>query len=184
MDIFNLTDKPKLNGTKLVYWRCADCLRTFTVESSVHPEVCSCGGKPERMGAVYGEKHYGHTEIHCACDERCTHATGPNCSCSCGGINHGTGAVVEITVFDGKVRVTTPNAAKEQERADEWRVALERAEKHIDATYCEPIAKIRTGVWIDHETWSRTRAATSTLAKAKGMRQHAARMKALEQLYK
>lgn len=32
----------------------------------------------------------------CVCDGRCTNARGPNCECSCGGVNHGSQRTVKV----------------------------------------------------------------------------------------
>ena len=47
--------------------------------------VCSCGNQYPMIDRIKGR-----TTEH-VCDSRCTHAKGPNCDCSCGGKNHGSG---------------------------------------------------------------------------------------------
>lgn len=47
---------------------------------------CKCSGRHITMEAIVA------TTTKTPCDERCTHATGHNCNCSCGGKNHGTQA--------------------------------------------------------------------------------------------
>lgn len=37
----------------------------------------------------YFVKHQGPVETNHPCDIRCTSAKGPECNCSCGGLNHG-----------------------------------------------------------------------------------------------
>ncbi len=58
------------------------------------------------MGCVMDTQWIARLEHRCACDARCTGATGPNCECSCGGKNHGTGRVVEIAVPVARVPQT------------------------------------------------------------------------------
>lgn len=51
-----------------------------------------------RKVIVYGKRLDGEYRYETACNEACTSAVGPQCSCACGGVNHGTGAVVAIWV--------------------------------------------------------------------------------------
>jgi hypothetical protein len=46
--------------------------------------TCSCG-----KGRPILKPVYGRTVAAVKCDGRCTHATGHDCECSCGGKNHG-----------------------------------------------------------------------------------------------
>ena len=54
------------------------------------------------MGEVKGPR-LTQPEDRCPCDRRCTNATGPNCECSCGGVNHGSGRLVSVDVDCGPV---------------------------------------------------------------------------------
>lgn len=56
------------------------------------------------MGRIH-QTRLVKTEERCPCDARCTNAEGPNCDCQCGGVNHGTQALVTITVDAGPVPV-------------------------------------------------------------------------------
>lgn len=172
---------PKLN-TDRHYFKCRDCLRTFVTEGRADAEICHCGGKVVYMGKVFAENKYGHTEEKCACDERCTHARGPSCSCSCGAVNHGTGAVVQIDVIDGKVRVTTPCLPKEIAIATEWRNALENAISAMEKVYSDDMAKMRLGIHIPHHRWIGVRDTREMLSKAKMAKTHKGRMEILSKL--
>jgi hypothetical protein len=57
------------------------------------------------MGRVRPDNTYVRVEERCACDHRCTNATGPNCDFQCGGVNHGTHRIVQVVVESGKVSV-------------------------------------------------------------------------------
>lgn len=82
-------------GNTLVAFRCRACLGVFFSDRN---EVCPCHGDNDHrtcevMGRVVDARTYAK-EV-CACDARCTHASGPHCECHCGGVNHGTGRTVE-----------------------------------------------------------------------------------------
>jgi hypothetical protein len=78
--------------------RCRLCLSIGAVDAISLPKgtlVCSgCDGPIEIMGRVDGCT--SHLETRCKCDARCTNAKGPNCDCSCGGKNHGSGMLVSF----------------------------------------------------------------------------------------
>ena len=89
-------------------YRCHDCLAVSAVNGSPidRSARCDCGGIPESLGYVretYGSARMARDAVRCACDHRCTGATGPSCDCVCRGENHGTGAVVEVVVDAGGV---------------------------------------------------------------------------------
>lgn len=46
--------------------------------------TCQCCGR-----YMVGKRISGTVNVGVPCDRRCTGATGHNCECSCGGINHG-----------------------------------------------------------------------------------------------
>lgn len=81
------------------FFRCFDCLSVFATENNYDTESqfpkCPCGGKTLYMGPVTKTPIYNLSEMP-ACDGRCTEAKGNSCNCVCGGLNHGTGKVIEI----------------------------------------------------------------------------------------
>lgn len=93
--------------------RCKDCLTVAAIDAVWHTtwqayeglqkHVCGiCNGKIEAMGKVQQER-LANTENRWPCDNRCTSAIGPNCDCSCGGKNHGSNMIVEVTVDAGGI---------------------------------------------------------------------------------
>lgn len=71
---------------------CRACGR-FTVKLAKRPGKCSKCGMTWRMEAnrptlQIAELDARVSENH-KCDDRCTHAKGYICNCSCGGFNHG-----------------------------------------------------------------------------------------------
>lgn len=98
------------------YYRCTDCLSVAATEQKlptetkhyterVTAECGACGGSIEYMGPVVRDRLVTDVKYLCPCDERCTGARGPNCDCSCGGANHGTGAMAEVVVTSGVPRL-------------------------------------------------------------------------------
>lgn len=102
----------------LIYYKCLDCLSTFTSEEH-QIDRCSCNGNITKMGEVKGT-HFGHEATTSVCDARCTDACGPLCDCPCGGLNHGTGKMVTTWVIDGKVTIKEVDS-EALARAAEWR---------------------------------------------------------------
>lgn len=168
--------------------RCTDCLAVAFVEvpvlirppgdaaaiyrAAVHAatpppraDCAACDGMRtvETMGEVRGV-HVGHNETRCACDGRCTHAKGPDCECSCGGANHGTGATVTLFVVDGKApRAMMPSTAAATATAVEWRAIVRAAEDAL-TTVPQWASGIRYRL-------------KGQLREAAAMRQHKARVK-------
>jgi hypothetical protein len=79
-------------------YRCEDCLTVCFADGDQLPSAkCgACDGRMEHMGRVERGRLKEDTYA-CPCDARCTSARGPNCDCLCGGKNHGSNAVVEVT---------------------------------------------------------------------------------------
>jgi hypothetical protein len=92
----------------LYYHKCNDCLTPFS-SGERRVDVCDCEGSVTFMGMVQGDK-YVLAVNKPACDGRCTHAHGPHCDCQCGGVNHGTGRVVQTVIKEGKVHVVKPDS--------------------------------------------------------------------------
>jgi hypothetical protein len=132
---------------------------------------CSCGGRMENMGRVQGDRLL-REDMRCACDSRCTNASGPNCDCVCQGANHGTNRMVCVKVDNGAVPVVQAGSV---ERAAEFREALKAAQARVDAL---PFAAdMAAGRWVsDRAAWDRVNAARHQLRKARSYKTHAKRM--------
>lgn len=111
------------------YYRCLECLDVFAVEHHHYSDLhCACGGRCEYMGRVQQDVLV-RVEERTACDDRCTHARGPNCDCKCGGRNHGTGKTVTIIKVVGK-----PTKAENRPNLEElqnWKNNLDSLDKMI-----------------------------------------------------
>lgn len=125
------------------YVRCVDCLAVSMITEPLdYDSRCGvCGGQIESMGKVKGERLVEHG-VACSCDERCASATGPHCSCRCGGQFHGLNMFVPVTRDRGPVPVITPqqDAAKLLQRAAEYRAMVDtlsaaRPERWTDGTF-------------------------------------------------
>lgn len=93
-----LTPHPLANGKVRLIARCKakDCkfCKAFDEDPNTGPFLRivnneKCPDHPRRMLDVH--QVHGTLNESTKCDPRCTSAIGPNCSCSCGGANHGCG---------------------------------------------------------------------------------------------
>lgn len=175
------------------FWRCADCLAVAAVEQDMQTVVmwqgqplyktnnfvCECGGRMQLMGRVGRDRKTLTAEINrCPCDSRCTHATGPNCECSCGGANHGTGRIVTIRVNAGGLpEASSPDKAV----AEEFRAAVKAAQERI--LQLPFIEDFTAGRWIsDRGAWERITNERRKLNTARKYVTHKRRMKALAEV--
>lgn len=111
------------------FYRCRGCLDVCTSAEElplayrVTVAVCgTCGEHLEYLGRAERERLV-KDGVRCACDDRCTSARGPLCSCSCGGRNHGAGmlAVVRYSVDLGAVPVLVmPSPARAARLLADW----------------------------------------------------------------
>lgn len=154
----------------LYYHKCSDCLTAFTsTEKKI--DYCDCNGDVTLMGQVHGCS-YGVTVDKPACDGRCTHASGPECDCACGGANHGTGKVVQTTVILGKVKAVGLTEA-DIERANVYRKLRDYAQSIYDSRW-------GSNEYIpDRNDWRLKINAKNALDKIKKMRIYDQRTKAL-----
>src|SRR5688572_14840449 len=134
--------------------RCRLCLSIAAIDAISLPKgeiQCSaCTGPIEIMGRVKDTRLVMDAKV-CACDGRCTHAKGPNCDCSCGGKNHGTGALVSITVDMGAVpRINIKPTEKALAVAKEFREAMIPLNRQI-----RELAEQRAKTGLSRPNWDR-----------------------------
>ena len=150
-------ESKKLNEIPRMYFRCHDRLTTLCTTdqpaSQKHFMTCGiCGGHMEWMGDVKGNQYTHHHE-ECVCNEKCQNATGPKCTCSCGGENHGKSFLYKV-VIDGRGRVIesqTEDRAKRLKIAEDYRSAVKSAINRIHAL--PRYSEYAVGAWIDRESW-------------------------------
>lgn len=75
--------------------------RVFALPSGYHCARCPEGHYPFKMKMVKGTYSAKHQ-----CDSRCLNAKGHDCTCSCGGMNHGRGhAITVMAEHEVKARI-------------------------------------------------------------------------------
>lgn len=163
----------------LHFYRCQKCLEVMTHKERILRGECGiCGGKIEYMGQVVKDKLI-KTEERCACDDRCTCATGPTCECKCGGENHGSGKTVEVVIGINNVPVLKPkNTEQALKRATEIDSLKSCAVEKLKAVYGQYYDAFITRQWIDNRaTWSNLQYHVETINKIYRMKVHSLRVK-------
>jgi hypothetical protein len=79
-------------GNNGVFGRCKDSHKFFPLKA---------------VSGTYSDKH--------KCDSRCLNAKGNDCTCSCGGMNHGRGYAVEIMAAPARPQSNEDQASEKQE---------------------------------------------------------------------
>lgn len=177
-----IPEPPKAKAPARYCYRCEDCLFVSFTEEPVKEsaESAGCGGKIEAMGRVV-RKRLTVTETLCACDGRCTSATGPSCDCSCGGANHGSGAVVRVIRDAGAVpSLTARDSDAQYAAAAAYRAAIKAAQTRMEIEYGSLLEDYKQGKRIaSYETWSDIKRDYETIRKARALRSRGGRIKAL-----
>lgn len=145
------------------FYRCADCLSVFTTAEPIPAGRDERGTQRlGRCGASGGWIEYmGRTErsrlvtesLRCPCDARCTHARGPSCDCKCGGLNHGSGLWVRVTIDQGGIPVAhvAPDALS---KAAQYRALTDRVRAALDRRYGALIARKCAGDYLSGAEFS------------------------------
>lgn len=159
--------KTELTSADLLYIRCKDCLSTYTVNRHEVEQVipcpffCSCGGDIKVLGRVVDEAaerekkaaeaakegKFVQVKERAICDGKCTHATGPLCSCTCCSKYHGTGLVVQVVIKEGKIVIKNVDE-KAVAQAKEWRETKAKLDAMLAAKYPTIVA---------YEAWKKSR---------------------------
>jgi hypothetical protein len=158
--------------------RCTTCLAVSAVEE--HPNLSDwrcgiCGGSFENMGRVEKDRLI-HEHLAAICDDRCTSARGPLCSCKCGGKHHGSNLMVRVVRDAGKVPTVTPSSGRDQCRlnAEEYHRMRAAALALLD-----PLLASRRRGYLPAAEYDRMRTLQGALRKAHEARTHRARLTAL-----
>lgn len=144
--------------------RCATCLSVGFTELAFDSKwSCGiCGGRVELMGKVVKAKL--EKELYrAACDARCTHARGPKCDCKCHCKNHGSGKTVKVVIVEDLPTIEFLSDEEALQRASEFRTEFALKTEKMSLTE-DFYLKLRMSKFLD---------------KAANSRQHAARMRAL-----
>lgn len=160
------------NSVNRHFYKCPLCLCVAAVDAP-HQQAITCGhcSEPmEYMGRVYQDRLV-KDKTRCACDERCTSARGPKCDCHCGGMNHGTNAVVHVRIECGKVVAEVKPTAKQVTEAREYIATRDEAR--------EAYRNLNAQGYLPYEQFIKKLRLERELAAAKKSRTHAARMRHL-----
>ena len=162
----------------LFYYRCEHCLTPVTVPGKTPPAGCDCGGASfEYLGRVSGPRYVTESEL-CACDDRCTFASGPNCSCQCRGRNHGAGmlAYEKKTQDGGAVVFFARVDEKARAGADYYREGLADWESRAwFGIYLDAHKKSARGEWIASALYEKVHELCFLYRKFKKAKTHKAR---------
>lgn len=160
------------------FLRCETCLAVSAVDE--HPNIgewqCGiCGGSFENMGRVEKDRLI-HEHLAAICDDRCTSARGPLCSCKCGGKHHGSNRVVQVVMDAGPAPTVTPTTGRQQAKlnADEYKTLRAAALALLD-----PLLASKRRGYLPAAEYDRLHRLQAALRKAHEARTHAARVKAL-----
>lgn len=164
------------------FYKCEDCFAVVTVEFKHMKAVCGfCSGRMELMGQVKQDTLI-KTEERCACDARCTGASGPVCNCHCGGENHGTGKLITVTTHVNGIPVFNP---REGDKEEHLRIAMEikslvaEYKKLFTTKYPTIIEKKKAGRWLDGNEYLAYKDFITVLERVKNYRTYASRLKLL-----
>jgi len=157
------------------FWKCPLCLTVAATEgSNVGSLSCGyCKVAMSYMGRV-SQNRLVRTEERCKCDARCTFATGPNCDCQCGGVNHGSKVLVEVTIDCGAV----PTANVKPTAQALWDL---KEYQTLRATLQNELTTLNLHPSLNYNRCQRI---TGALWKAATMTSHAGRMKHLRSVAK
>lgn len=176
------------------FYRCLSCLEVFAVDG---PELkpifvagnryergrCDCGGLIDHMGRVAANQTDLVVDKElCPCDDRCTNAKGPECNCKCHGANHGSKAVIKVTVVVGEVPKIVPKRPLAERLAivEEARKAYIAAFERIDAKTNGAASKAKKGEYVASRTvWWEQKVLRDNLRKAAMLKTHKGRMAAM-----
>lgn len=174
------------------YFKCWDCLEPFAINSVDHKFSATtknsgvrcpfCGGNTYYMGMVQGVRLVTK-ETRCACDDRCTNAVGHVCDCQCGGENHGTHRVVEVTVDRGGIPQPMHLFREEcVDRAVDFLMGINKATAHFESKHAPVLAEVRANRWVkDYKAWRSMFDEQKALNNILGAKTHKNRMKKIHE---
>ena len=172
------------------YYRCADCLRIAVLEEdrakwyNRTDMACGCGGRLEFMGTVKAGK-LTKTSYETPCDDRCTGALGPYCSCHCGGANHGSQLILKVERITGSVP-ELELGGDSKERGLAYRELWDKALAEWKSRHGALVDRKNDGVWLSREEFSTYLDAMRDrrlLTKIGEMRVYSTRQKKLAKFY-
>ncbi len=149
---------PPKSVVRLHFYRCADCLSICTSADELRyrdrngymiagGKCGACDGSLEYLGRTERDRLVKEHEA-CPCDDRCTSARGPHCSCRCGGENHGSNMTVTVRTDEGGIPVAMVDPAA-RVKSEEYRAAKQAFWEAWNCRYRAITDKKNRGEWID-----------------------------------
>jgi hypothetical protein len=143
---------------RLHFYRCTDCLSICTSAEQLSyrnrngymvagGKCGACDGTLEYLGRTERDRLVKEHEA-CPCDDRCTSARGPHCSCRCGGEHHGSNMTVTVRTDEGGIPVAMIDPGAHV-KADEYRAAKRAFWDAWNYRYRAITDKKNRGEWID-----------------------------------
>ncbi len=143
---------------RLHSYRCTDCLSICTSAEQLsyrdrHGYIIAggkcgaCDGSLEYLGRTERDRLIKEHEA-CPCDDRCTSARGPNCSCRCGGENHGSNMTVTVRTDERGIPVAMIDPAACL-KTEEYRAAKQGFWDAWNPRYRAITDKKNRGEWIE-----------------------------------
>jgi hypothetical protein len=183
---------PPKPPVRLHFYRCADCLSICTSADALQyrhargylvpgGKCGACDGPLEYLGRTERDRLIKEHEA-CPCDDRCTSARGPNCSCKCGGQNHGSNMTVTVRTDEGGIPVAMIDPAARL-KANEYRAAKKEFWDVWNPRYRAITDKKQRGEWIEaFSVYVDGQCLARAFHKACDLRTHAGRNRKLNAL--
>lgn len=177
-------------STTRSFYRCPSCLSVVAVDQPSirtgeyqRPECSICNRSLDWMGFVQAER-LGYNVQRPPCDARCTNATGPNCECTCKGVNHGSGKLVTVWRDTGGVpKITPPDTEAAARRRDEYLEAKRQVDERLRTAFgSEVLSDFKAGNRLPYTQWNQLHQIQQQYAGARALRTHTGRLKALAKI--
>lgn len=147
------------------FYRCPKCLFKFTadVDGMRPPTVGDCPVCAWKYIKFLGATR-GVLSVGVPCNDKCVFAEGPDCSCSCGGKNHGSKLLIPVVShvvdFKGKLPSLERAAAVWADFERREKAARELAGGEVRRRYLEAVTRI-----YGSQSWPHRNASFATLCK-------------------
>jgi len=190
---FWATRKKQSNQVERYFYRCPHCLIVAALDFQPTPyaecDTCRDGERVshmEFMGRVEQDKSVREYDRP-ICDDRCTSARGPSCNCKCGGQNHGSHLWITVRIVNDIPVVPAPkDADKYRANAKAFENAIAQAkQKMVSVVGADTVSAIEDRRWVNNkDLWLKHHYFWKTINKARAMREHKARLKAVDKAIK
>lgn len=170
------------------FYRCLGCFEVVVLPerlamewSQTIAQCASCDQRFEYLGRAHVDRLI-QEHMRCKCDDRCTSARGPICTCKCNGENHGAGLIGGyhiVTTDHGPIpTVSLPNKPRAARAKLDWVEYCALRDLVLAESDALGQQKRRDG-WLSAGDYGRRMDLLRALRKAADARSHNGRMKAL-----